>query len=204
MKEFESDELKRFLRSVDDQLTQPAELLLIGGAAAALAYGVSRSTTDIDTMHDTSHLEAAFRTAREITGLDIPVQTVGIADGPCNLEDRIEPVSLGLRNLRITVPEKHDLVLMKTIRGQENDRDAISQIEKRKGLDKTILIDRFEREMTHVVAIPGHLRWNLITVMEMLYGEEEADRIKERLPESWPNRGRSTGDGTSGRGRSPR
>ncbi len=48
VKQFPPEELNRFLRKVDELLTQECSLVIIGGAAAALAYGVSRTTTDID------------------------------------------------------------------------------------------------------------------------------------------------------------
>ncbi len=44
-------ELERFVEAIDAALPEPASILVIGGAAAALAYGATRPTDDIDTFH---------------------------------------------------------------------------------------------------------------------------------------------------------
>ena len=181
MAKFQSSELKRFLKCLDAQLSEPKDLILIGGAAASLAYGVNRVTDDIDTIQNISELEQALHRAREQTGLEIPLQEVGVWDGPYDFEDRLESLDLGFRNLRIIVPERHDLALMKVVRGQENDRDVISQMAETVGLDETILVDRFRNEMSHVIGDPQNLRANFLSVIEMLYGEAEADRIEAEL-----------------------
>ena len=49
MKTFLRQELERFLTAVDDALEQSFEVVVIGGSAAALHYGVSRATHEIDT-----------------------------------------------------------------------------------------------------------------------------------------------------------
>ena len=184
MRKFRRDELTRFLESVDAHLSKPKHVILIGGAAASLAYGIPRVTTDIDTINDITDLEEALRLARSDTGLDVPFQSVGIYDAPYHYEDRLTPVDLGLKKLRITVPEKHDLALMKIVRGQENDLEAIQQIADKVGLDMVTLVDRFKNEMTHVIGGQEHLRANFLSVIEMLYGEPEADRVDSELADS--------------------
>ena len=159
-------------------------MVLIGGAAASLAYGITRVTTDIDAIDDIAELEEAIRLARLETGLAVPFHSVGIYDAPYLFEDRLVSIDLGLGRLQIVVPEKHDLVLMKTVRGQENDRDAIQQIAEKVGIDESTLVDRFKNEMSHVIGRPGHLRGNFLSVIEMLYGEREADRVSSELPDS--------------------
>ncbi|MCP3980163.1 MAG: hypothetical protein GY716_12730 [bacterium] len=176
--------MTEFLRSVDTHLSKQQSVILIGGAAAALAYGATRVTTDIDTITDTTGLEEALRLARVDTGLDVPFQTVGIYDVPYHYEARLESIDLGLRKLAIVVPEKHDLALMKVVRGQENDMEAIQQIADVVGLDRTILVDRFKSEMTHAIGSPDRLRANFLSAIEMLYGEPEADRVNSELADS--------------------
>lgn len=181
MRKFRRDELTRFLESLDKHLSGPRRIILIGGAAASLAYGITRVTTDIDTINDISDLEPALQLARLDTGLDVPFQSVGIYDAPHHYEDRLAPIDLKLKQLQIVVPEKHDLVLMKVVRGQDNDREAIQQIEDQVGLDELTLVDRFKNEMTHAIGRPEHLRLNFLSVIEMLYGESEADRVNSEL-----------------------
>jgi hypothetical protein len=49
VKTFDRAELLAFLKAVDTNLDRPAKILIIGGAAAALRYGATRKTQDIDT-----------------------------------------------------------------------------------------------------------------------------------------------------------
>ena len=184
MRRFGRDELTRFLKSVDNHLSEPRRIILIGGAAASLAYGISRVTTDIDTIDDIADLVEVLRLARSSTGLDVPFQTVGIYDAPYHFADRLAPVQLGFKKLRIDVPEKHDLALMKAVRGQENDLEAIEQMARQVGLDRETLVDRFRNEMTHTSGRPEQLRANFLSVIEVLYGEAEADRVNSELADS--------------------
>ena len=186
MRKFHRNELTRFLESVDEHLPGPRRVILIGGAAASLAYGISRVTTDVDTITDLSDLREALQAARSDTGLDIPFQFVAVFDAPYDYEDRLTPIDLGLDKLQVVVPEKHDLALMKAVRGQENDLEAIEQIAQRVGLDRAILVDRFRTEMTHVTGTSGRLRTNFLSVIERLYGESEADRVNSELTDSAP------------------
>jgi len=58
-------------------------LIIIGGAAAALAYKASRTTSNIDTANALSiDFERAVKEAKKATGLEIPVSYAAIADGP--------------------------------------------------------------------------------------------------------------------------
>jgi hypothetical protein len=181
MTQFSQDDLSRFLESLDSHLEKPKEIILIGGAAASLAYGISKTTSDIDTIDNIADIKEAIRLARKDTGLDVPFQEVGIWDAPYNYEDRLKPIKMELQKLRILVPEKHDLTLMKVVRGQENDRAAIEQIADRVGLDMPTLVERFKNEMTHAIGNHRYLVHNYLSVIEMLYGEHEADRIKSAL-----------------------
>jgi hypothetical protein len=49
MRVYTPDELRRFLEGVDAALLGKAEVVVIGGAAAAIEYGVASGTRDIDT-----------------------------------------------------------------------------------------------------------------------------------------------------------
>lgn len=183
MKQFDQNELTRFLQSLDRHLLQPRDIVLIGGAAASLAYNIARTTTDIDTTHSVADIEEALALARKETGLDVPFQVVGIFDAPYSYEDRLTSLSLGFERLRILVPEKHDLVLMKTVRGQDNDIEAIRQIAKEVGLDRSVLVDRFINDMTHVHGDSRFLRGNFLAVIEALYGESVASELDSELRE---------------------
>ena len=74
MRVYTPGELRRFLAAVDRALEHPAEVVVIGGAAAAIEYGVASGTRDIDTwtrVHE--DLAVAAERARQTTGSRCPL-----------------------------------------------------------------------------------------------------------------------------------
>jgi hypothetical protein len=180
MRTFFKDELEWFLRAVDHALVQPVEVIVIGGTAAALHYGVTRATHDIDTWTAVKgDLAAAAERARLATGLDIPVTQSGVADAPYDFESRLERVLSHLDRLRVWVPEKHDLTLMKAMRGYEHDLQAIVEIHAHSALDLDTLVGRFRHEMTPV-GDPARIRGNILAVVERLFPDRVGD-VARRL-----------------------
>ena len=184
MYKFQPDQLTQFLIETDRHLTLRCKLIIVGGAAAAIAYNADRTTTDIDTQNQLSEaLETAFEKARMETGLPIPVSYVGgVCEGPYYYEDRLEPFShQSLKNLQIQVPERHDLALMKIVRGNENDIQAIADIHRNHPFDFDTLTTRFKDEMTHVTGRSPMLKLNFLAAIANLFGETEAESVDERL-----------------------
>ena len=183
MRRFKAEDLKRYLRAVDRHMTSPFQLIVIGGSAALLGYGIDRVTQDIDTWDsDHSRIADALEAAKKETGLNIPVQCPGIHDAPIDFEDRLKTVRIReLTKLAISVPEKHDLVLMKMLRGEQPDMEAADQIKAKSGLDSATLIKRYVEEMRHVVGDIRRLDLNLLALIERLYGAEARDKTRKRL-----------------------
>ena len=184
MKAFAGREIAFFLRAVDRHLKSPYRLEVIGGAAALLSFKIESGTLDIDSTHDVSKVEDAFAAARKETGLNIPVQTVGIYDGPCHYEDRLHRIlTRKLNRLQVWVPEKHDWAFMKIIRLIQKDIEDISEVAKAVGFVKEIFRNRFLEEMTHVIGSRKDLVFNFLAMMEQLYGKAEADRMQKGIEE---------------------
>lgn len=177
MQQFLADQFETFVRKADTYLTSECRLIVIGGAAAALGYHIMRASTDIDvTGAVPEELQRAFRHAGQDTGLNIPVLTVGVFDAPYRYENRLEPLThLELKYLTIWVPERHDLALMKTVRGYENDIQAIQEMHCVEPLDFDILLERFKSEMTHVAGRHRVIRLNFLAMIEALFGPEKAE-----------------------------
>jgi hypothetical protein len=74
-----------------------------------------------------------------------------------------------LRRLRVSVPEKHDLVLMKVLRGDEHDLQAIEAIHQRAPLELSILLRRYQDEMGGTIIDPARLRGQVLTMIERLF-----------------------------------
>jgi len=174
-------DLERFLAAVDSALTRQVDVIVIGGAAAALHYGVQQATRDVDTWTVVQDdLRAAVEQAHRVTGIDVPFGKSGVADAPWEFESRLERALPDLRRLIIRVPERHDLVLMKTIRGDEHDLEAIEAMHGVVSLSLDTLLARFEDEMSHVVSSPRMLRLNFLTLVERLF-PRDLKRVAKRL-----------------------
>lgn len=180
MKTYLAEELTRFLQAVDGALDQPTEVIVIGGTAAALHYGVKNPTRDIDTWTKiTESLARAVEKAREDTGLEVPVGKSGIAEAPERMEERIERVLPQLQRLKVFVPEKHDLALMKMLRADQHDLDAITEMHSNSPLTLDVLVQRFEDEMDPV-GNPRTIQANFLALIECLF-PEAVDAVEKRL-----------------------
>lgn len=182
MKKYGRDELVAFLRRVDAKLDEPANLIVIGGAAAMLAYGATGPTKDIDTWNNIPPaVVEAHRSVLEEDGEEVPVERAGVADLPWDAEDRLVQVDIGLEHLRIWVPERHDLALSKIIRAYQHDLDTVEQMHAVEPLDEETIIERFHQEMGHVIADQKTLRLNFAILVERLYGQEKGAAVAASL-----------------------
>ena len=178
---FSKDELLKFLQAVDDSLSEPVELTIIGGAAAALHYGATQVTNDIDTWERlTSVVLKAVREAAEKTGLKIPVNQVGIAESPYFYQDRLIRLKLRFRKLVVRVPERHDLALMKMARGTQHDLAVLEQMHAVQAFDLETLVSRFEEEMGETIAPDSVLRPLMRMLIERLFGKDASKKLKRK------------------------
>jgi hypothetical protein len=170
------------LRAADRHLLARAEIVLIGGSAAAIAHRAVGTTDDIDSSeHPSEELEAALEQARQQTGLPIPVRKSTIADYPINFESRLVRCMPQLRHLKVFALEKHDLALSKGLRCDETDLQQLAEVQLKVGLDFETLVDRFEKEMTHVIGPPAMLRERFLTMIKELFGEMKMISAGQRL-----------------------
>jgi hypothetical protein len=182
VKQYGRDELVALLRQLDDRLHEPASLVVIGGAAAILAYGATGPTKDIDTWNDIPHAVVdAYRRLSAADGVDVPIGKAGVADLPYDAEDRLVEIDIGLSQLRLWVPERHDLALSKIVRAYQHDLDAVEQMHAVAPFDEKTIFDRFRNEMSHVIADPAKLRLNFAILVERLYGEDKANQVAEEM-----------------------
>lgn len=174
-RKYTNKDVQRLLKAIDANLEKQFEIILIGGAAALLAYKATRLTHDIDSFNNIGALKMAYEKAKQDTGLEIPLSQTGVADAPYNFEERlVEYSKLKLKKLIIKIPEIHDFILMKTIRGYEHDLDVIEEISQKNKVSKEILIERFETEMDHVIGNKKMLKLNFAATLSRCFGEEVA------------------------------
>lgn len=165
---FGRDKIVIFFKALDGELDKGFELILIGGTAAALAYRVTRATQDIGVINTLEGVKRAYNKAQKKTGIEIPIEQVAVYDAPYEYEDRLKKYKkIRLKKLILKVPEIHDLILMKTVRGYEHDFDVIEEIIKKNKVSKKILEDRIKNEMTHVIGDENKLKLNFEVLLEL-------------------------------------
>ena len=144
MRRFSPAELEKYFEAVDGRLEAEATALVIGGAAAALAYNVGQVTRDVD-LYDApaAPLAAALVRARQDTGLDIHAGAAPRAELPRGYEGRLRPVLWWLRRLRLRVPDPVDLALGKWRRAAESDLQMVEAIAQAQPLDFDVLLARY-------------------------------------------------------------
>ncbi len=183
MKRFDRAELLAFVRAVDRHLDDKVEILIIGGAAASIAYEAGVHTADLDVLElrrgSADALGRAAEGARRDTGLGVSISGAAVASLPDEFETRIRAVrGLRLENLSILVPDKYDIALSKTVRGYPHDLDAIEGIHAHHALSRKTLVHRFQTELLKTaVADPRKLALNMAMVAGRLYGFEEGRRL---------------------------
>jgi hypothetical protein len=181
---YDADEIRTFLRAVDRNLSATVRVVIIGGGAAALAYGLLSTTEDIDTYQSMSvDLAHASERAVEETGLAIPMADSAVADVPYHSEDRLLRQLPDLTNLEIWVLEKHDLALSKIFRGHEHDLDQLHELHLANALSFDILVQRFRDECTHVIGDPRRLRTQFLMLIRLLFGEGKRALAARQIPE---------------------
>lgn len=176
MKYFSSDQIRNYLRFIDEKLSAPLHLLIIGGSAAGLAYGITGHTRDIDTFQteDIHIIDEICKNIHRERGIYIPVSEVAVADAPWHYEERLVDITpADFRYLNIMVPEKHDLILMKVLRGDAHDFQHIREIAQKHPIEYHTLLERFINEMNHVMGNPEIIRISFLYLIEQLFGSEK-------------------------------
>jgi len=154
-----------FLKDLDDQLSEDTVLHCMGGFAMVQAYGLARSTADIDVIavlpHGTAsqlvELAGTESSLRAKHGIYLDVVTV--ASVPESYESRLSALDPGSwRHLRLFVLEAHDLALTKLERNFERDRGDVEHLARSGYLKASTLQDRYIEEMRPNVI--GRVSWH--------------------------------------------
>lgn len=170
---------RSFLRELDEGLKVPTELHCLGGFVVAECYGLTRATADIDILEskgtdlaDIARL--AGRGSKLHSRHKVFVDVVTVADVPVGYEQRLNPVLGGsLKNLRLRVFERHDLVLAKLTRNSDRDRADVESIAAGPGLEVDTLRRRYEDELRYKLGRPEREDLTLNLWIEII---EEAQR----------------------------
>jgi Nucleotidyltransferase of unknown function (DUF6036) len=187
LRRFDRSQAISFLHVLDAYLTMDVKVFVVGGMAAMLGYHADVKTADIDVYEMTrgaaeADLQQAARNARAVTGIDLSIGRVSIAELPYDYEDRVKAVrGVTFRKLTVTVPDKYDLILSKALRAYPHDLDAIRSICAHHRCSEKILAKRFETEIWDIANTNKRtFALNMVAVMRVLYGEARAKLYKKQ------------------------
>ncbi len=149
---------RAFLTELDLLLSERVQLHCIGGFALVAAYGLPRSTNDLDYFS----LEP-FNQAQNLEGLagrgsvlakkhKLYVQRAAVASVPESYEERLSEFFSGyFKSLRLFFPDPYDLVLSKLSRNAVRDREDVEYLTKKCHLSAHTLRHRYASEVRPIL-----------------------------------------------------
>lgn len=179
----------KLLKLIDDGLSEPHEMVIVGGAAIGLRYTKQHVTGDLDSITSTRDrklwraVERACKAMQDAEGLTKPpkVSTSAVFDPPEDWESRQVTLRLGLRNLIVRVPERHDLAISKVSRGLGRDYAALKAMHEAKPFQLRTLVKRYDEARRVRVGDPWRFKENFLVLVATLFGDAAADEIEPKL-----------------------
>ena len=143
-----------FLTELDSLLTEDHQFHCIGGFAVITAYGLPRSSNDLDYYSMTPADKAAELEQIAGEGSELHkrhkvfVHNAAVATLPENYDERLAEVFAGqFRHIRLFVPDPYDLILSKLSRNIQRDREDAKYIVQTCKLKAEVLEARYHEEM---------------------------------------------------------
>ena len=171
---------KEFLEEIDSLLDEPYELHCLGGFAVVSAYGLRRSTNDLDyvTLIPFNRVPDLQEIAGEGSPLGrkhrVHVQHAGVATVPENYQERMRELFKGhFENMRLFVLDPYDLVLSKLSRNGGRDREDVAFLVKTLNLSAGILKERYELELKLALIGPQETHDNTLKFWVEAYFSSE-------------------------------
>lgn len=150
-----------FFKELDSLLGECVKLHCIGGFAAVAAYGLPRSTNDLDyySITPSNLVKDLEELAGEGSALArkrrVCIHHVAIASVPENYEDRLtELYPDRYKNIRLLVLDPYDLALSKLSRNSAMDREDVQYLARTQKLEARILRERYEKELRSYLTGP--------------------------------------------------
>lgn len=123
------------LKELDERMEEQCLIVICGGAAAIVGYGMSRLTGDIDILEPHPRLNSFYKAVKEIStshGLDSKWINDGVKgfldDLDPSYRERLIPLNANFRNLDVLIISKPDLITMKICAWRETDREDIQAL----------------------------------------------------------------------------
>jgi hypothetical protein len=167
--------LLEILQAVDDELLEPANLVMVGGAAVLLLTETARVTMDVDLMgtEGIEHvIEVAERQAIRVFSLRSDAFEIFL---PEDWRDRIRWHELPFARLAVGTPAPEDLAVMKVFRFLAKDTDDIASLFRSPGFDREAWKSRFIATFPFAIGEP---RWHAQS-FSMIWSRLVPDEVLE-------------------------
>lgn len=123
------------LKDLDRSIAEPCRIVICGGAAAIVGYGIKRITGDIDILEPFPKSESFYKAVKDLSksqNLDPRWINDGVKgfldDLSPDYRNRLIPLSEGFENLEVFIISKPDLITMKICAWREADKEDIGAL----------------------------------------------------------------------------
>lgn len=132
---FNGNKILSLLKELDREITKPCRIVICGGAAAIIGYGLKRLTGDIDILEPSPKSQEFYQSVKvllEKKGLD----PKSINDGAKGFVDYLSPdyrkrvisLNAGFKHLQVSIINKADFITMKICAWRESDMQDVKSV----------------------------------------------------------------------------
>jgi len=150
-----------FLSELDAATTEPIDFHCLGGFVVCLAYGLTRTTADVDVFafapkNEASALIDLGQKGSVLHGRHkIYLDPVRVATPPEDYEERLTEMFPGtFKNIRLFALDPYDIALTKLERNSPKDREDVKYLARAVPFDLEILRERYEKELRDYLFVP--------------------------------------------------
>jgi hypothetical protein len=174
------DDLAAALARADGRLEEPAELLLVGGAALLVLCPDAVATKDLDAFPTESLgriAQALAGAARETGAIDIDTASRGFEIYlPDDWQERLRTsAELSTRMIRVLTPAPEDLAVMKVFRFAAKDAEDIARLAGLAEFDREAFLRRFLAVLPAAVGEPRWHSQSFTLIWNALYPDRPLD-----------------------------
>lgn len=174
---------RAFLSKLDDNAVEPVDFHCLGGFVVTLAYGLIRSTSDVDVLKfvpktETSRLIELGQKESDLHKLyKVYLDPVTIVTPPEDYDLRLTEMFAGVfKNIRLFALDPYDIALTKIERNSAKDREDVKYLARIIPFDLNILRKRYEKELKGYLFVPEREDLTLKLWIELIEEERGIQR----------------------------
>jgi hypothetical protein len=170
-----------FLSELDAATAEPIDFHCLGGFVVCLAYGLARTTADVDVLMFVPKSEAFALVKLGQRGSvlhqrhKVYLDPVNVATPPEDYDQRLVEMFPGsFKNIRLFALDPYDVALTKLERNSPKDREDVKYLARIVPFDLSVLRERYQKELRDYLLIPEREDLTLKLWIELI--EEERTR----------------------------